>query len=274
MAKNKIALGFTTYKDIRDSKYGLEVYRALDSVSDRLTPNKFKSAGVKPLIENEKEFSKYWYYENSYETRENRNKNSKILDKGIIPMGGEWVKTGSMAGKGCLGLRIWKDETLHSYTVSLEYNYSPKIDWFELFSKLVAIIQPSYGMMHLFTEEERLGDLYKLPNFRNPVIREETFTSFITATGAIRSPDSFRIEERRKYIHLPQLSWANYLGPEFEGQYKMDKTQELAFFSKEIDNSLLFTVSENIRDIEKNYGEFCNKRDLIKSTFTKDFFWF
>src|SRR5262249_36691281 len=104
--------------------------------------------------------------------------------------------------------------------LTIEHNFLPSVDWTSFFRALVLLFQPSYAMLHLFTERElahaSAGERFA---FTGPISGEAHFTTWVSPLGAWRRPDSFALDERRRYRFLPELSWANVLGREFEGRF-------------------------------------------------------
>lgn len=268
--KDRVAFGFTTYIDIRDQEYGKKVYKALESISNKLTPNRMKFLGVDLKEVDLESFSENWHLEYSTEIREPREKG---WGKAVLPIGCEWSRTGPLSAKGRLGLCPSKDP-LPSYTLSIEFNYSSKIDWQGLFCLLVDLLRPSYGMLHLFTEDERIGELFDKFSYFGPVVGEIEFTGWISTLGELRKPDSFELSKRKQYIHLPQLSWMNFLGPEFNGKYDPRSIMEKSNNYKEHDFGTMFSVTNSIGDVMNQRGLFEQRRKELKASFAEGFFRF
>lgn len=271
--KDRVTYGFTTYTDIRDAKFGKGVYRALESISNRLTPNRMKFLGVNLREVEETSFSENWYKEYATERKEHRGKNAKVLEKGVLPVGCDWSRTGTLSAKGSLGLGPSKDP-LRSYTLSIEFNYTPRIDWAGLFVALVDLLSPSYGMLHLFTKEERIGKPSDNFTFLGPVVGEREFTGWISSLGDFRRPDSFELDKRKNYVHLPQLSWMNFLGSEFNGQYDKNIVKGESNNFKEYESGILFSVTENIDAVKNQKAIFEGRRENLKQCFVENFFRF
>lgn len=271
--KDRVAFGFTTYVDIRNSEYGEKLYEALESISRQLTPNRMNFLGVNLKEVDLKSFSQNWYHEYPMERREHRGKGAKVLEKGVLPVGCQWSRTGPLSAKGRLGLCPSLDP-LPSYTISMEFNYSPRIDWQGLFLLVVGLLRPSYGMLHLFTEDERIGELFDKFSYFGPVVGEIAFTGWISSLGELRKPDSFEISKRRQYTYLPQLSWMNFLGPEFSGKYDPQAIMNNSCNYQELDFGAMFSITNSIGDVKNKKELFEECRKKLKASFVDGFFRF
>ena len=258
MAKSKIAIGITTYKDITSPEYAERLYQACLTASKKIVPNRLNFLGVKCSVSSCGQFAQNWTKKYARETRENRSKNAKVLDKGELHVGAEWSTVGAISGKGSLGLPPTK-EPLKSYTIQLQYNFNENIDWLNLFRNIIGFTSPSYGMMHLFSPEDIQLKRSGGTTFGGPVIGESQFVRWATSISTIRKPDSWEFEKRRNYIALPELSWANYLGSEFSGNYNASCLEEASHLF-EIDNDgVLILATKNVSDVlvqEKNTKKF------------------
>ncbi len=193
-----------------------------------------------------------------------------VIERGTYRIGLEWR---SPAGTGQLLVPSEIDPN-GAYTIELDYAWSPRTDWSALFDRLVEITQPAYAMLHLFTEREL--ESYPagegLDRFEGPVAGEGSFTGWLSSLGDWRSPDRHRLKERRQYRFLPQLSWANVLGREFEGRYDPQAIDRLALAVRHADGRTAFRVSEALRDVERDPDAFEAARARLREAFAPDVF--
>lgn len=272
----RIAIGITTYLDISDSEFGAAIYRAHEDTSNRLTPNRVRIWSAKHGVAATHDFSSLWLTVMPFERREGKGPDKgKLLDKGEFRVGAEWSRTGSLAGRGRVDFRPDLDHS-QCDTLSIEFNYDPKIDWYGLFQRLVEICKPAYGMLHLFTELELSRSEAKdhLERFDGPLVGEGSFTSWKTSLGSWRAPDRWQLAERRTYRFLPQLSWANYFGSEFDGVIDAVRRNAMADGTHGDKDERFLRITEAISDVVDQPEIFDAKRERLKSHFPEGFFRF
>jgi hypothetical protein len=90
--------------------------------------------------------------------------------------------------------------------------------------------------------------------------------------GHWRKPDRWDAAARRQYRYLTDLSWANFLGREFEGQFDSAIIRKLAAKARTLGNGFAFQVTGSLADVERHPDEFNSSRDLLKGAFRHDFF--
>lgn len=267
--KPRVAIGITTYRDLSGPEIGVAVYDALAEASPRTEPKKGEIWGVRHDIESRETFAERWLTLSPYEMRSNRGK-GPVVGRGTYRIGLEWR---SPAGTGQLQVRPEIDPNC-AETIELDYVWSPRIDWATLFDQLVEITQPAYAMLHLFTERELesypAGE--RLDRFEGPVAGEGCFTGWLSSVGEWRGPDRHRPEERRQYRFLPQLSWANVLGREFEGRYDPQAIDRLGVAVRRSEGRTSFRVTESLRNVERNPEAFEAARLRLREAFAPDFF--
>lgn len=270
--KSKVGIGITTYLDTASHEFGEAVFNCYSNVSSKIEPNKVAVWGWKHDVTNSKEFGSRWATPRVTEWRE-RSKKGRLIDKKEALIGADWRRTGSLSGIGSVTLRPPLD-TSSANEILIEHNYSSRIDWRSLFIGLVDLCQPSYAMLHLFTDTERQLSIgrKRFEIFDRPFAGEDYFTNWQASSGDWRRPDKWQSSERRNYRFLPQLSWGNFLGKEFKNCYSADAIKYGASRTTEIANGLAFEVTSDLIDVEKRYKEFDEVRAKLKLAFTDECF--
>jgi hypothetical protein len=272
--RQKIAIGITTYVDISGREFGAAIYRAHEETSKRLTPNKIRIWSAKHDVGTAHDFSSLWLTVMPFEKREGKGPDKgKLIEKGEFRVGPEWSRTGSLAGRGRVDFRPEIDHS-ECNTLSIEFNYDPKIDWYGLFKRIVDVCKPAYGMLHLFTELElsRSEGKDHLERFDGPLVGEGSFTSWKTSEGHWRGPDKWQLAERRHYRFLPQLSWANYFGSEFDGEVDAMRRKTGADGIQGNEEGRFLHITDAISDVIDRQEFFDAKREKLKSCFADGFF--
>ncbi|WP_123876593.1 hypothetical protein [Fuscovulum blasticum] len=252
----KIAIGITTYEDISSVATGLAVYELLLELGGKLQPefvNWHEPVNI-PVADRET-WSRYW----SIDAMTRIEGGATELKFGPI-----WRRRTSLASTGSVthGNRSGRDA---ASTFQLSAKMAGSVDWLQLFSKLCTILKPAYGMLHCFPPEEvkRLDYL----SFNGPVAGEIAFTARIASDGNLVRPDKQRRTFPRQFTYLPELSWANYFGPEWAGTYDVEGVIGRAHRAWRDENGVLIQVSENFADVSKNHVTFNKQRDLLRSCF-------
>lgn len=266
--KPRIAIGITTYKDITSTDIGLAVFDAYSTASDRITPDQTSVRGVKSPVTDRLEFARNWSTELPYEVRENRSRNAAVLDRGSYLVGAEWKRGGALPGRGSVRFRPALDPSRTS-EILITHAYSPRIDWLTLFKALAAATQPAYAMMHVFTDHElersSFGDRFEV--FDGPFAGEKWFTHFRSPLGHWDGPDTLRLKERRNYRFLPELSWANLLGAEFDGNYDPQILNTKAAWTETTGYATLFCITASLQDVIDRYDAFNLARVQVRGAF-------
>jgi hypothetical protein len=193
-----------------------------------------------------------------------------VIDKGTFIIGAHWRRAGRGGGQVILRPETFPEDT---DGLLLRHPYQARIDWWGLFQSLIAIFAPAYAMLHVFTEEEvSRPATNRFSSFDGPFAGEHHFTSWPSVLGEWRKPDRWQREERRRYRYLPDLSWANFLGEEFAGQFDLAGLQQHASQVWPAESGLLFRVTPSLADVVKNYPQFKVARRTIKTAFRDGFF--
>lgn len=264
-----VGIGITTYLDISSTERGAAIYDAYNAHAPTLAPDHVRIRSVRYPVCTAADFASYWRADGTFELRENRGR-GPIVEKGNLIVGAEWMRPGRGGGKVIFRPELQNDRP---DAVVIKHPYSSQCDWSGLFSRLVDICEPAYAMLHLFTEEEiggPQGDRFE--RFDGPFAGEEHFTSWKSSLGEWRKPDRWEVEERRRYRHLPSLSWANFLGPEFEGQFDKDHLAKHAAHCRAGRAGILFSVTNVIDDVINESDHFASSKLSISAAFRNGFF--
>lgn len=266
--KPKIGIGITTYRDISSPEFGEAIFDAYAAASERITPNQIKVWFTKSIVENREDFGRLWLTRMPYEVREDRSRNAPVLRRGADMVGAEWKRTGALSGEGKVTFRPELDRS-RTNEILIRHTYSPRIDWLSFFRALVDISRPSYAMLHLFTDTEletsASGDRFEV--FDGPYAGEKRFTHFKSPLGHWDGPDDLRLTERRIYKYLPELSWANFLGPEFLENYDPHVLAREAALCEIDGDTILFCVTSALGDVIDRYQEFNLARVRLRAAF-------
>jgi hypothetical protein len=256
LTQSKIAIGITTYEDISSIETGLAVYELLLESGGKLQPqfvNWHEPVNI-PVADRET-WSRYWSIDAM--TR---------IEGGAtqFKIGPIWRRRTSLASTGTVhhGDRSGRDA---ASTFQLSARMAGSVDWLHLFRRLCTLLKPAYGMLHCFPTHE----IKKLDylSFDGPVAGEIAFTTRVASDGNLVRPDLRQRTFPRKFIYLPELSWANYFGPEWAGTYDVEGVTGRAHGAWRDEHGLLVQVSENFSDVSKNHETFNKRRDLLRSCF-------
>lgn len=267
--KARVAIGLTTYADISDRSFGAALYDAYASTSEKLVPKRAAAWLEKYQIGSAKDFGEHWRTIIPYEARP---EGVNTVERGNFRVGLEWTTPGVVAGRGEVSFRSEVDPNGSDGFV-LEHSYSDRIDWSQLFRKLVDAFNPSHAMLHLFTQRELD---YASPRsrfgFTAAFCGEAHFTTWLSSLGEWRRPDHWDTRARRQYVHLPELGWANFLGKEFVGQYDEVKLAKASQQLSSTSDGIIFRLTDRLSDVELEPDTFEAARAKAKAAFAEGFF--
>lgn len=258
MKQTRVAIGITTYQDISGKDHARFVYDALCQTDHRLCPEFVNwHEPINIAIENQEIWTEYWA------------QNATIEFEGIVSntkFGGLWRRRKSVQNWGMVNHILPKNGEPRTSTLMMDFRWHAKIDWWQLFSELCNGFETTYGMLHLFTPEEIKPLDYQA--FDGPVCGEHSFAAKPNKYGQYpRTSDGSKI-----FSFLPELSWANYLGPKFAHLYDEEIICANAYNAKLDGQSLMFRVSQNLGDVMHEHEMFSNKRMILRKAFTKGTF--
>lgn len=266
--KPKVGIGITTYEDIRSINYGLSFYDALVASSTRLAPYRIHVIGEKYDVDNAQDFALHWRSERRLVIQPKYGIAATYHEP--VDIGADWRTRGALSGNGqvCFSGRDPHGDS----TLTLQHNYAANVDWRGLFVQLIDLMKPAHANLHIFTERElELAGEGRFA-FRAPVAGEACFVAWKSSLGDWRLPDPWEVAERRRYRFLPSLAWGNYLGDEFSGRFDRNLVIDRSSAPTELNNGLLFQVTENLSDVINRPIFFESERENIQGAFANDFF--
>ena len=131
--------------------------------------------------------------------------------------------------------------------ICLKSEYGDKINWYGLFKNWCDIFPPQLGMLHLFSDPE-LG----------PHERRNSFQ--IGSFNAALKPD------------IPNIGWAMFYGNEFAEKIDAEGIFRAGFPIEKMSNGYLVRVTEDIKDIARDFEFFARQRTELRSLFPSGFF--
>lgn len=273
----KVGIGITTYEDISSPRFAAIIYDAYLATSPKIVPTRVDVWSKKHEVIDRDAFSAHWLTEMDYRVMENRSRSSAVLEKGQFLVGAKWRTTGRLPGQGEVTFRPRLDSS-RSNKVVINHKFHAAINWAGLFERLVEAMQPAYAMLHVFSQEEPHQveldgvELDRVETFDRPFAGEDYFTNWKTSLGMWRKPDRWQFEERRRYRFLPNLSWSNFLGPEFDGQYDLAELSSRAEFVRPSGRGILLQVTGALSDVVDRREWFREKQSSVRGAFAPGFF--
>lgn len=131
-----------------------------------------------------------------------------------------------------------------------EYNWSSKVEWFNLFQKLCALSKSYFGYIHVITDNES-----------EPAEIGSTVFAFIRGTASISLKKG-----------IPQLGWGNYFGEEYVKEIDVDLLKKHGFEIEPLGDGYVFNITPQLSDVITDYEMFDKRRTLLKSLFRPGLF--
>lgn len=125
-----------------------------------------------------------------------------------------------------------------------------EIEWLSVFRDLCMVVQPKFGMLHLFTEQELVEAGFKSPEY--------LFQS---------GPPGWAVEGS-----IPNLAWASFLGDELAAEVGRERLVGHGFSVDSMANGHLITVTESLLDVAERFDEFSKRRAELKGLFRPGLF--
>lgn len=147
--------------------------------------------------------------------------------------------------------RVGPKYELMAGCVSFQFQPNKKMNWLELFCQYCDLFEPKFAMLHLFTEPE------------------------LERCIAISPEGSFRrgpVSRTLSRSGIPNMAWATYFGGEYAEEVDELKLTSQGFLVKKIGEGYLVVMTENIFDIENDFIQFSETRDLAKKQFKDGMF--
>ena len=256
MKSTDVVIGITTYDDISKSDTAQAVYDILHQCDARLTPEFINwHEPVNIPIEKLETWSHYWMTD------------AVIRAQGTatdVKIGAIWRRRKSVRNWGMVDHASGNNGNLDS-TLIMVFNQKSGIDWFALFSELCALLRPAHGMLHQFPPQEiKLLDYHR---FDNAVVGEMAFTGRVAEDGNKVFPDLRKRTWPRQFKYLPELAWANYLGPELSATYDTASILNCASRAWPNGHGLLFRITDGFDDVTEDHEQFSARRLELRDCF-------
>jgi hypothetical protein len=266
VAKPRIGIGITTYRKLAEPEIGGAVFDAYAAASPRIVPNRIDVWSERHPVAGRDDFARHWLTIMGWEQQEERG--GPVTARGEHRVGATWRHVGAPVGEGKVTFRRELDPK-DADRIEIGSAWSPRVDWLVLFRALCAICRPAHAALHLYTDRE--GALLDAEDrqdyFERPVTGETAFTAWRTPLDTWRKPDACELEKRRDYRFLPQLFWANHLGPEFSIVADRAFLAANACHVEEGESGLLFTVTEALADVDTDFERFRYARAALRHAF-------
>lgn len=235
-------MGFTVFADLTPPETALAI---LDALGPDLAPSHVKGMGhARPLaICGPGDWLSLWAVRGQMTVRGAKTE---------VAFGSDWSRRTAPQGYGMVNHGQQRGD-IRSSTLILDHSYSARIDWLGVFTRLCTLLTPAYAMAHLFTPEQ-------------------VETGRATGLTAAQTGQVFRVHKRpaEEYhatvkppffdCQLPQLAWANWFGPEWEGRAD-------AVLQASGATGPLLTLSPRIEDVANAPTDFAAARSRLELLF-------
>tara|TARA_R110002096_G_scaffold105931_1_gene233125 strand:- start:145 stop:948 length:804 start_codon:yes stop_codon:yes gene_type:complete len=256
MKSADIVIGITTYDDISNSETARAVYNILHQCDAQLTPEFINwHEPVNIPIETLETWSHYWMTD------------AVIRGQGApadIKIGAIWCRRRSVRSWGMVDHASGNNGNLDS-TLIMRFNQKSGIDWFSLFSQLCALLRPAHGMLHQFPPQEK--KMLDYNRFDSAVVGERAFTGRVAKDGNKVFPDLRKRTWPRQFKYLPELAWANYLGPELSATYDAVAILNFAARAWPNERGVLFRITDDFGDVTEDHERFSARRLELRDCF-------
>lgn len=245
--KNYIRLSLNTNINTTQWHYGKSMLELMENLDTRLVPQFISDNGDRVNI--------------PYENVESCEKNWTATGQLLGQQGGwtDFPLQFAMKRRSAIKYTGTVDHTervgpryeLMAGCVSFQFQPNKKMDWLELFRQHCDLFVPKFAMLHLFTE---------------PELQRTSFGSPET---------DFKIGPVSRVLlkeGIPNLAWATYFGGEYTEEVDEQKLTSHGFLVEKIGEGYLVVMTENIFDIENDFIQFSETRDLAKKQFKDGMF--
>jgi len=262
--KPYVILALTTYADLNSEKFGGDLYSSISAVEPKLLPQKAGWLGtLSHDVASKEDFAGLWLKNRQMYSSEGRRE--KLHSTGIY-MGVEWARRSAIKSKGKIEHRgiTYANQT---EALIMHSEWRTRVDWLDLFRRLCVLTKAAHGMLHLYTPDEinELAPDQRLLYPRVGIHGQHAFTYTIDPYG-IRRATRPGDPDLHTFRALPEITWATWLGKNFSGQYNRQELRGVVRNSEETSDGFLFTVTDQIGDVAKDFGSFRNRRESIKAT--------
>ena len=160
-----------------------------------------------------------------------------------------WKKRSSIK---CLGhvmhtTRVGPRSKLKLGSITIKYQVNKKTDWYKFMIDLCSHVEPTYGMMHLFTAPE--------------LTRDQLNNDF-----------QIGISSKRLERGIPELACFNFFNNELANTVDIDEIRMKGGIVEKVGDGYFVSINEDLFEVDKNYLGFSQKREVLKSAFEKGVF--
>ncbi|QYX56914.1 hypothetical protein K1T73_00390 [Roseovarius sp. SCSIO 43702] len=269
--KPYVILALTTFHDLNSDGFGADLYSLISQIEPRLLPQRAGWLGtLSASVTSIEDFAALWRNDRQIYTSQGRC--GKRESTGIN-MGVEWTRRSAIKNKGKIIHRGIKFSN-QAEALVLHSEWRARVDWLELFRRLCLLTKAAHGMLHLYCPDETSGfgpdkrSLYQ----REGIHGQQAFTYSIDPYG-IRRPPGPGDPNLKTFRQLPELTWATWLGSNFDGQYDRRSLKDMVVNTAETQDGFLFTITDQLGDIMDDFVSFRNRRDAVKASgFPETFF--
>ena len=269
--KPYVIIALTTLYDLNTEQFGEALYSTIGGVEPKLLPQKAGWLGrLSSDIASAADFASLWGKDRQMYTSERRG--GKKRGTGIYcPV--EWARPSAIKSKGNIihpGLK-YSNQT---GGMVLRSEWRERVDWLGLFRELCLLTKAAHGMLHIFTPEEvtQLDPREHSQYLREGFHGQQAFTYSIDPYGIRRAPGPGD-PNLLTFRQVPDLTWATWLGTNFNDQYEARGLMDIVANNTEIKDGLLFTITDQLRDVLRDFQAFQKEREFVKERgFPKTFF--
>jgi hypothetical protein len=269
--KPYIIITLTTFSDLNTDTFGADLYSTIKEVEPRLLPQQAGWLGTLSCnVSSAEDFASVWRKDRQFYTSERRG-GKKRGTGNYCPV--EWARQSAIKSKGNIVHRGLKYSNQTGGMV-LRSEWRKRVDWLGLFLELCLLTKAAHGMLHIFTPEEvaQLDPREHSQYLREGFHGQQAFTYSIDPYGIRRAPGPGD-PNLLTFRQVPDLTWATWLGTNFNGQYEARSLMDIVANNTETKDGLLFTITDQLSDVLRDFQAFQKEREFVKERgFPKTFF--
>ena len=162
-----------------------------------------------------------------------------------------WKRKSTLASRGMIshGVLDVKNERTPS-RLWFESRYDAKVDFSRMFNGWVDLARPSIGMLHVFTEAEKV------------MLQNEAGSWF--QSGSFGGPAK---------PGLPNMGWAMAYGGDYAAEVDVARIKDAGFPVREISNAIIVQITNSLSDVVDDFAFFLDRRAELKRHFRSELFW-
>jgi hypothetical protein len=258
--KPYIIIALTTYSDLNSDRFGADLFSAIGEVEPRLLPQKAGWLGTLSRdVKTSEDFASIWREDRQIYTSERRGGARRTT--GCI-CGVEWARRSAIKNKGKI-IHRGGGYSNQAEALVLHAEWRERVDWLRLFQQLCLLTRAAHGMLHLFTP----GEIAELDPDDHSLYRQEGFHGQDAFTYSIDSYGTRRQigpgdPNMRVFRQIPKLTWATWLGANFNEQYDLQSLKNIVANPTENKDGFLFTVTDQVGDVSRDFTTFKRRREL------------